>query len=114
MKIQTVYIPTKVEEELPESEGYYKTEEEGTSYFDSDHWFNNHQLEKPRYPIHWLKPTETYVFTPEELKQLLEEYTNKIIENVATIHKTNDKDYTIDKESITSQLSKFLKELGYE
>jgi hypothetical protein len=58
---------------------------------------------------------EAYVFTPEELKQLLSEYTNRIVENTKI---TNDYGSggelfdCIDKESITSQLPKFLKEKG--
>lgn len=60
---------------------------------------------------------KAYVFTPEELKTLLEEYTNRIIENTETSW-VSDGDSTgmwedvIDEESITSQLSKFLKKLG--
>lgn len=76
-------------------------------------------------------PTETYVFLPEELKQLLEEYTNRIVENaklglysdgVLREHVNgvmiNREDYYgtvyVDNKSITSQLPKFLKEKGYE
>jgi hypothetical protein len=44
-------------------------------------------------------------------KQLLEEYTNRIVENGKCLH-TGYGGYTINKKSITSQLPKFLKEKG--
>jgi len=72
---QTVYLPVKVEDEIPELDGYYRTQEEGTSYLHNGNWFNNDLLEKPRYPIHWLKEQESFVFTPEELN----EYTANVI-----------------------------------
>ena len=69
-----------------------------------------------------------YVFTPEELKQLLEDYTNRIVNEIGLVKTTseelNAKDYqpfitdgdeqvwTINKEHILSQLPKFLKEKG--
>lgn len=61
-----------------------------------------------------IQESEGYFFTSEELKQLLEEYTNRIIENATTIEETNYRgDYwdVVDKESITSQLTKFLTHL---
>jgi len=68
---QTVYIPTKVEDELPKMQGYYKTVEEGSSYFDGNSWFEFYGSGKKCFPEHWLKPTEAFVFTSEELEQLL-------------------------------------------
>lgn len=150
-KKQTVYIPTKVENELPNNSckcGIIKKGVFDLSYF----------IKAPSYQVfdhvksglhhnqseitHWLKPTEAYVFTPEELKQLLEEYTNRIVENtklkttyIDEVYDSNFKDtalpneeiflitdndgmpyaankVAINKESITSQLPKFLKEKG--
>lgn len=64
------------------------------------------------------KPTWDELFVIKEYaKQLLEEYTNRIVENVTI---TNDYGSSgelfdcVDKESITSQLPQFLKEIGYE
>ena len=62
-------------------------------------------------------PTEVYVFLPEELKQLLEEYTNRIVEKAEAKTKCYpfgdmESYHIIDKESITSQLPLMLKELG--
>jgi hypothetical protein len=59
-----------------------------------------------------VKIVEAFVFTPEELKQLLEEYTNRIVENVKVEYKKDLLTGEVDKESITSQLHKFLKEKG--
>ncbi len=54
---------------------------------------------------------EAYILTPEQLKQLLEDYTNRIVENTkidwGVIHAKG-----VDKETITSQLPKYLKEIG--
>ena len=85
--------------------------------------------------------TEAYVFTSEELKQLLEDYTDKIIENVAVTSTYIDEVYdsnfedtalpnemiflrtsndgtpyaankvTSDKNSMKNQFTKFLKQL---
>jgi hypothetical protein len=79
-KLQTVYIPTKTEDDLPKKSckcGIIKKGEFDLSYF----------IKAPSYELfdhvksglshtqseitHWLKPTEAFVFTPEELKQLL-------------------------------------------
>ena len=58
-----------------------------------------------------LKRQEGYFYTEGQLKQLLSDYTDKIVENAKityTLEKTWD--FTeVDKESITNQLSEFLK-----
>ena len=84
---QTVYLPVKVEDEIPELDGYYRTQEEGTSYLHNGNWFNNHLLEKPRYPIHWLKEQESFVFTPEQLN----EYTANVIKQALNTAAVNAK-----------------------
>jgi len=125
-QLQIVYIPTKVEDELPENntnifcldDNGFETEvlfENGKFYV---YYSNEERIEKDNV-THWLKPTEEYVFTPEELKQLLEEYTNRIVEKAEAKTKCypfgDMESYpVVDKESITSQLPKFLKEKGYE
>lgn len=139
-KLQTVYIPTKVEDKLPEENVLCIAEEfngiaagklelngRGIVSCDTDAIGCN-----VNYISHWLKPTEAFVFTPEELKQLLEEYTNRIVENVKieaepeigkiTIKEEINIDkhdmlkcnyvFSVNKESITSQLQPFLKEIG--
>ena len=56
---------------------------------------------------------EGYFFTEEQLKQLLSDYTNKIIENakVTSSEGIDIENVSIDKESITNQLELFLKDL---
>jgi hypothetical protein len=73
---------------------------------------------------------DVIIFTLEELKELLEEYTNKIVNEVGLVETTseelnskdyqpfitdeNDKLWTINKEHIFSQLPEFLKKKDYE
>lgn len=68
--------------------------------------------------------TDVIIFTPEELKQLMEEYTNRIVDNVDLKERrvsypcSSGVEYgyvtSVNKKSITSQLPEFLKEKGYE
>ena len=73
MKKQTIYIPTKVEDELPESVGWYDVLERTLKmdadrmYFDGTDFINK----KPFTITHWIKETESHVFTTEELKEQL-------------------------------------------
>jgi len=104
MNKKTVYIPIKIEDELPKEldlvifiaqvpfNHQFKIFDDGstTMEFVFKGW-----LENEKYLIHglgeellegkithWFKPKESFVFTPKELKQLLKDYTNKIIENI--------------------------------
>jgi len=108
--LQTVYIV--IDDEWNEDEDY--TLMNGTGEFQSN-----------------LKEEKGYFFTPEELKQLLKDYTNRIVENTKieaepeigkiTIKKEIDISeydmlkcnyvFGVNKESITSQLEPFLKEI---
>jgi hypothetical protein len=126
---QTIYIPTKVEDELPEEDTFYLCKigfnvikqielfkgifinEEGNENIDDDTDIKDITPYKSSI-TEWFKPTEAYVFTPEELKQLLEEYTNTIVENAKVEYKKDLLTGEVDKESITSQLPKFLNEIG--
>jgi hypothetical protein len=101
IKKQTVYVPTNNDKDL------------AVCYFSSfEEWTHKETV----------KETEGYFFTPEELKQLLEEYTNRIVEN-ATVTPIDHEEISegswrpvwgVDDESITNQLPLMLKELGYE
>jgi hypothetical protein len=125
MKIekQIVYIPTKVEDELPEEDGRYgiKVNKDNcidSSYIELGEWDIEKQAKLLKVKV-WLKPTEIYAFTPEELKQMLEDYTNRIIENVKTVLIEDECPLTgqefeireVDKKSIQNQLTIILKEL---
>ena len=98
-----------------------------TVYIPIDQEWENGKLTLMQPDGEWscnLEEKQAYVFTPEELKQLLEEYTNRIVENAKTMpicgknHEACNMPYcdtcseVVDKESITSQLPKFLKEIG--
>lgn len=85
-KLQTVYIPTKVEDELPEKDEIYLCKvgfntikqielfkgifikQEGNENIDDDTDITDIIPDKS--VTEWLKPTEAFVFTPEELKPL--------------------------------------------
>jgi len=134
-QLKTVYIPTKVSEELPElldgnmADHVFAIDKSGYKFIaksiSTDGGLKD-EHDYPSYAQEWFKPTKIYVFTPEELKQLLEKYTDKIIRNVKlnkpdrygrTTSETyygEDGDVYVDTKSITSQLSNFLKEIGYE
>ena len=108
---QIVYLPVKVEDEIPELDGYYRTQEEGTSYLHNGNWFNNHLLEKPRYPIHWLKEQESFVFTPEQLNEYTANVVRQALETAADkakmtllVDDENDivQEANINKQSITN------------
>lgn len=112
-QLQTVYISTKAENELPNKEGYYFSnddEKEDIHWFGK--WFGSGII-RHFLPKTWLKPTESYVFTPDELKELLEDYTNKIVENAEVeFEEGYGMVAWVDKKSITNQLPLMLKELG--
>lgn len=149
---QIVHIPVKVEDELPKENckvGIIINGEFDFAYFiryndQKNFIFDHHKSglhHKQKDITHWLKPTDVFVFSPEELKQLLEDYTDKIIENVAVTSTYIDEVYdsnfedtalsnemiflrtdndgmpyaankvTTDKNSITNQLTEFLKQL---
>lgn len=69
IKLQTVYIPTKVEDELPDT--YESQFELIANQHKNLGWFNKNVSREHMGATHWLKPTEAFVFTPEELKQVL-------------------------------------------
>ena len=131
-QLKTVYIPTKVSEELPElldgnmADHVFAIDKSGYKFIaksiSTDGGLKD-EHDYPSYAQEWFKPTKIYVFTPEELKQLLEKYTDKIIRNVKlnkpdrygrTTSETyygEDGDVYVDVESIKFQLPKFLNEI---
>jgi len=94
-KLQTVYIPTKVEDELPELDKSVFTlntmikgrvkfppEDNGENISINcrkttipngcESWYDENNFGTMYSKVHtWLKPTEAYIFTQEELKQVL-------------------------------------------
>jgi hypothetical protein len=100
-KLQTVYIPIETTKEF-----WKKFDSGEIPDYEIISCSNGERLDE------WVDSKEGYFFTPEELKQLLEEYTNRIVENVKVEYKKDLLTGEVDKESITSQLHKFLKEKG--
>lgn len=109
---QTVYLPIKIKDELPQESGFYKTEEEGTSFFQrgDQTWWDNDVHSKKRFPENWLKPKEGYFFTPEQLNQFISDVIKDALDTAAekaNITYTEEKtwDFTeVDKISITNTL----------
>jgi len=96
-KLQTVYIPIETTKEF-----WKKFDSGEIPDYEIISCSNGERLDE------WVDSKEGYFFTPEELKQLLSEYTNRIVENGKCLH-TGYGGYAINKKSITSQLPKFLK-----
>ena len=109
MNKQTVYIPNRVKEEQNE------LQKEIEYWYQQTGSLTSETIVKRAYSLGLGKGLiciQAYVFTPEELKQLLEEYTNRIVENVEFGQIENSKEYIECVESITNQLPLMLKELG--
>ena len=91
-----------------------------TVYIPIDQEWENGKLTLMQPDGEWscnLEEKQAYVFTPEELKQLLEEYTNRIAENatVTTISPGfSELQTVVDDSSIRSQFLEFLKKIDYE
>jgi hypothetical protein len=84
---QTFYLPVNIKDELPQESGFYKTEEEGTSFFqrgDKTWWNNDPSLVhgKKRFPEHWLKPQEGYFFTQEQLNQFISDVISDTLDHI--------------------------------
>jgi len=74
-QLQTVYIPIKVEDELPEREVIAINDVNDTlvGYLEQVGYSVKCESEETQLlnVTHWLKSTQAYVFTPDELKQVL-------------------------------------------
>ena len=99
MKKQTVYMPTRVERAS------------GNFIGDNSVLLVKEQYDLDKDWVNLVKPTEGYFFTPEELKKVLSDYTDKIVENAQTQCDEGGETGFVNKESIQNQLTKILKEL---
>lgn len=110
LELRNIYVQTN------EDFGY------SLAYFDRDAKEYVPEIDNKDEQI-FLAKVKAYVFTPDELKELLEKYTDKIIRNVKlnkpdrygrTTSETyygEDGDVYVDVESIKFQLPKFLNEI---
>ena len=74
----TVYLPVKVEDELPEigrATFTFNEEIDACSFLANDGSFKEWYQHFEHKPTHWLKSQEAFVFTPEQLN----EYTANVI-----------------------------------
>jgi hypothetical protein len=80
-QLQTVYIPTNVEDELSEREVIAINDANDTlvGYLEQVGYSVKCESEETQLlnVTHWLKSTQAYVFTPDELKQLLSDTFDK-------------------------------------
>lgn len=113
---QTVYLPVKVEDELPEigrATFTFNEEIDTCSFLANDGSFKEWYQHFEHKPTHWLKLQEGYFFTPEQLN----EYTQNVIkqsletaaENVETVRVKFTEDYEVDKQSITNTFEEIFK-----
>lgn len=117
---QAVYLPVKVVDELPKESGFYKTEEEGTSFFQRDDqtWWDNDVDGTKRFPENWLKKEEGYFFTPEQLNEYTANVVRQALETAAEKaerewcsdgYSTGMWKEVVDKQSITNTLEETCK-----
>ena len=124
MKIQkqTVYVPVKVEDELPEiGESVFTSDEEidTCSFLAKDGKFKEWYQHFEHEPTHWLKPHEGYFFTSVHFNQLLSDVIKDTLNTAAEnayIDNNHQQggcmdadDFEINKESIINQHKNILK-----
>lgn len=92
---QTVYLPVKVEDELPEiGEATFTFNEEidTCSFLAKDGSFKEWYQHFEHKPTHWLKPQELFVFTKEQLNKYTQSVIKQALETAAEkveIHSDN-------------------------
>lgn len=105
---QTVYLPVKVEDELPEigrATFTFNEEIDTCSFLANDGSFKEWYQHFEHKPTHWLKPQELFVFTKEQLN----EYTQSVIKQ--TLETAAEKaDLTMLKKSQYSKKARWEKE----
>ena len=101
--VQTVYVPTKVEEKLPEREVIAKNISNdflvGYVYkiSDDDYWCeDDHQ--RLAQTTHWLKPKKGIFFTQEEYNKHIKEIIEQTLKNGAENAETKFIPFTDDEE----------------
>ncbi len=78
MKPQNIHIEVRLTPETtPKKKGYYRTKEEGTSYWDGTCWYDHETGMVQRFPQTIIvEQKESFVFTKEELY----EFVNKVMQ----------------------------------
>ncbi len=114
--VQTVYIPTRVEDELPEENGEYAVLSKcNVDYplesYDSLKFQNGNFQQIPNWiNIHWLKPKEGIFFTVEEynkhIKEIIEETLKNGVEKAELEHRIYGVggDYKVDPMSMGQEV----------
>lgn len=125
-KIQTVYLPVKVEDEKIPEHTLAVVSCEGNTHFNQVKYYASHFKEDFEMVTHWLKPQEAFVLTPEQLndytQSVIKQALNTAAEKVTYMKEcgkiNNEKCYAvfchncsdvIDKESITNTFEETFK-----
>jgi len=116
---QTVYLPVKVEDELPSENESSKVailhKERG---FDFAYYMHKWKLfdhfkqglsYKQSDITHWLKPQEAFVFTPEQLNEYTANVIKQALETAAENADLIETDGDVDPKSITNTLEETCK-----
>jgi len=108
----TVYLPVKVEDELPEigrATFTFNEEIDTCSFLANDGSFKEWYQHFEHKPTHWLKSQEAFVFTPEQLNEYTANVIKQALETAAENAEITNKakfsgDYNpvVDEESITN------------
>lgn len=72
MKPKLIYIPIDANEELPTVNSIYHHVLKNSKYRPIETALYYNGVFSTNNVTHWLKPVEQYIFTPDELKELLE------------------------------------------
>lgn len=107
-----VYLPVKVEDELPEigrATFTFNEEIDTCSFLANDGSFKEWYQHFEHKPTHWLKSQEAFVFTPEQLNEYTANVIKQALETAAENAEITNKakfsgDYNpvVDEESITN------------
>lgn len=82
-KIQTVYLPVKVEDEKIPEYTLAIVSCEGNTHFNQVKYYASHFKEDFEMVTHWLKPQEAFVFTPEQLNEYTANVVRQALETAA-------------------------------
>lgn len=125
---QTVYLPVKVDDELPESGGWVICDNAEELLFSHNYgWMYNANVVVPKekQPKFWLKQQEGYFFTPEQLNEYTKSVIKQSVETAAERSRLSKNgsntpygehfsgkcgSWTVNKESITNTFEETFKQ----
>lgn len=103
-KIQTVYLPVKVEDEKIPEYTLAIVSCEGNTHFNQVKYYASHFKEDFEMVTHWLKPQEAFVFTPEQLNEYTQSVIKQTLETAAEKATLEHKEYQVNGEYISQNI----------